>query len=223
MRVCIVPEYPMSLMAGGLQVQAKETYSSMVSIGQEAELFHWSEERPLADLYHFVGFPSYMSRIMELVREAGRPYVITMLFGGKPDPATVRRARIRHYLNAHVLRRRERYDAIHGAAAIITITDGDKQAARSIFGLSEERIHVVVNGVADGFFSSSAALWQTQFGPAPLVLCVGAVQPRKNQLLLVEACNQAGLPVVLLGPVLPGQGGYADSVAAAMNENERGF
>jgi glycosyltransferase involved in cell wall biosynthesis len=46
------------------------------------------------------------------------------------------------------------------------------------------------------------------------------VQPRKNQLLLLEAANQLRLPVVLLGPVLPGERPYGERVGAAANINQ---
>ena len=54
----------------------------------------------------------------------------------------------------------------------------------------------------------------------PFVLCVGAIQERKNQLLLASTCNALRLPLVLVGGVLPGQERYADQVRAAMTENQ---
>ncbi|MFN7138421.1 MAG: glycosyltransferase [Limisphaerales bacterium] len=74
--------------------------------------------------------------------------------------------------------------------------------------------------MADSFFQASPALWQQAFGAHPFVLCVGAIQPRKGQLLLAEACNRLKLPLTLLGPVLPGHSGYATQVDEAMHKNE---
>jgi glycosyltransferase involved in cell wall biosynthesis len=215
MRVCIVPEYPMSLMTGGLQVQAEETCHALAAIGGDlhVELFNWSDRRPLADLYHVIGFPHYMQRIVELLQEAGRPYVLTMLFGGRGSTTQLWMARARQVVKSQLLRHRARYDSIMRSAAIITITEGDAQAARFIYGLDSARVHVVNHGINNNFFAPSPEVWQQKFGQDPFILCVGAVQARKNQLLLLQAANELKLPVVLLGPVLPGERAYSKQVA----------
>jgi glycosyltransferase involved in cell wall biosynthesis len=48
--------------------------------------------------------------------------------------------------------------------------------------------------------------------PEKFVLCVGRVEHRKNQLPLVDAAADLGLPLVLLGDVNPDEEGYAASV-----------
>ncbi len=220
--VCIVPEYPASLMTGGLQVQAEETYRALAELKGEVttELFNWSMRQPLADLYHFIGFPPYLSRITELLRQAGRPYVLTMLFGSGCDPARTWLARARQLVNSQLLRRHQRYDSIMKAALIITITESDAEAARVIYALDPSRVLVVRNGVGESFFQASPEPWRREFGQQPFVLCVGALQRRKNQLLLLEVCNRLRFPVVLIGPVLPGEGAYAEEVAVAAKANE---
>jgi glycosyltransferase involved in cell wall biosynthesis len=222
MHVCIVPEYPVSLMTGGLQVQAEETYRALARLDGAitAGLFNWSEQRPLADVYHFIGFPSYLQQLTKLVRDAGRPYLLTLLFGGGGEPVQLWMARARQLLNSQVLRRRQRYNEIVRAAAVITIIEGEAEAARSIYGLDPNRVHVVPNGINDSFFDASPEPWWREFGKQPFILCVGAVQARKNQLLLLDVANHLRLPVVLLGPVLPGEQVYGQQVAIAAKANE---
>ena len=71
MPVCIVSEYPASLMTGGLQVQAEETCAALARLpGVQAELFNWSERRALPDLYHFIGLPEHMKlKLVEPLRD----------------------------------------------------------------------------------------------------------------------------------------------------------
>jgi len=218
MRICIVPEYPMSLMEGGLQEQAMESYRALVAKGADVELFNWCERKPLADIYHFMGFPPYLSKLMELVYLAGRPYVITMLFGARKR---VMLAAIRQRLKSQVLRQRSRYDAVMRASAIVTNLEKDADAASLVYGVDRKRISVVLNGVTDNFFNARPDVWQQQFGDKPFVLSVGAIQPRKNQLLLLQACNSLRLPVVLLGPILPGCQDYGNKIAVEANINKQ--
>jgi glycosyltransferase involved in cell wall biosynthesis len=136
------------------------------------------------------------------------------------EPTRLWLASARHFAKACVLGRRQGYNAIRRAAEVVTITEADADAVRKIYRLEKSRIHVVPNGVNEGFFSYSPSLWQEKFGAKPFVLSVGAIQKRKNQLLLLEACNELCLPVVLLGPVLPGEKDYARRVASAAKKNE---
>src|SRR6266511_206070 len=207
MRVCIVPEFPAGLMSGGTLVQAEETCEALAATGDglTAELFNWSEYRSLPDLYHFVSIQPHFYPILELIRQIGRPYLLTLL---SPNPAGGPRLWVsaaRHFVKVKCLRRVELYRAIHGASAIIAITRSGADSLRTIFRHGTKTLHVVPHGVREGFFSCSPDAWKATFGPEPFVLCVGAIQRRKNQLLLVEACNRLRLPVVLLGHVLPGE------------------
>jgi glycosyltransferase involved in cell wall biosynthesis len=68
-------------------------------------------------------------------------------------------------------------------------------------GLSSTPFTVVPNGVHyERFASASPDAFRQQYGLSDFVLSVGAVEPRKNQLLLVEAMRGSGKQVVLVGP-----------------------
>ena len=222
LRVCIVPEYPVSLMTGGLQVQALETWRAINALkgGVTAELFNWSEARSLPDLYHLVGLPPYLARVAELIHDARRPYVLTLLFGSSLSRLGLALKGVRLRVKARLWPGRSPLRVIEQAAGLVTITEADAEAAAVMFGLDPVRVEVVRNGVQEEFFDASPAVWQQRFGQAPFILCVGAVQARKNQLLLLQVANQLRLPVVLLGPVLPGQEAYAEQVAMAARENQ---
>jgi glycosyltransferase involved in cell wall biosynthesis len=118
------------------------------------------------------------------------------------------------------LGKRDRDNAILRAAYVVTITEADAAAAHIIFGVAKIKIEVVPNGVPEDFFECSPTAWQNAHGNNGFVLCVGAVQQRKGQLLLAQVCNRLKLPLVLLGPVLPGEAEYAQRVGDAMRENE---
>jgi glycosyltransferase involved in cell wall biosynthesis len=223
MRVCIVPEYPMSLMTGGLQVQAVETCKALSSLGagMTAELFDWSKTEAPYDLYHFVSVSSSSYKTAELVHQAGHPYVITLLFSGLLNTLDLRIRAARRLIASRLFgKNKERDNTVLRAAAIVTITEADAVAVHVIFGVPKAKIFVVPNGVPDAFFKCSPAAWREAFGGGEFVLCVGAIQPRKNQLLLAQVCNHLRLPLVLLGPVLPGQVQYAQRLEEAMRENE---
>lgn len=221
MRVCIVPEYPLNLMSGGLQVQAEGICAEVAALGGDiaCELFDWSSRQPPADVYHFSGLPPHMVRVAELVAASGRPYLVTLLLGA-PSPRAVWLAAARSWLKAAVTQKNSLRHILKGAASVITITEADAQAAARIFGLNSQRLAVLPHGIAAEFFQRNPLPWQAVYGAAPFILCVGAVQPRKNQMLLAQSANELRLPLVLIGPVLPGAELYAAQVTAEMKRNE---
>ncbi|MBA4147336.1 MAG: glycosyltransferase family 4 protein [Verrucomicrobia bacterium] len=211
----------MNLMTGGLQVQALRTFETLSALGGDirAELFDWTTKEPPADIYHFIGLPSYLAQVVELVREARRPYIITLLFGSDSSAICMWSAAIRQYLNSQVLRRSSRYNAVVNAQRIVTATKADAEAAHVIYGVDKGRIEVIPHGIAPEFYHLSPKPWQDRYGASPFVLCVGAIQRRKGQLLLAQACNALKLPLVLLGPVLPGEKDYGAEVDRAVQAN----
>lgn len=143
MRVCIVPEYPLNLMAGGLQVQAVETCAALAALHGDiaCEVFDWSSRRPLADVYHFIGLPPHMVRIAELVAASGRPYLVTLLLGA-PSPGAVRLATARNWLKAAVAREHSLRNTLQAAARVITITETEAWAAAQICDLDSQRLQL---------------------------------------------------------------------------------
>ena len=221
-RICVVPEYPLGLMPGGVQVQAVETFRALSLLpGLDVRLFEWSATEPPADLYHFIGFPRHLAPVANLVRRAGKPYVCTLLTGAGNDTVRRRLAALRQRARRFLGRGRgtEHSEAVREAAALVAITARNRRTISAVYGLSPAKIRVIPNGVAPRFLSADPGAWQSAYGDRPFVLCAGAVQRRKDQLQLAQACNALNLPLVLLGPVLPGEEAYASKVADAMSAN----
>ncbi len=82
--------------------------------------------------------------------------------------------------------------SVRAAAKILTPSEFSRHAVMRAYGLSEERVSVVHNAVSSEFRPvdrNHAVNWVRQnFGiPAPFVLTVGDLQPRKNHLGLIRA------------------------------------
>jgi glycosyltransferase involved in cell wall biosynthesis len=76
------------------------------------------------------------------------------------------------------------------------------------FEVPPERIRVVPNGADPRFAHASPAAFARHVGQRPFVLYAGRIEPRKNQLGFLRAMRGAGVPVVVLGDVVPGQERY---------------
>jgi len=101
---------------------------------------------------------------------------------------------------------RKNREACEKADLIIAISEQTKQDYMSFFGVSEDRIRVVYQGCYEGFWepvskeqlSAATQRWDL---PSQYILSVGALEPRKNALTLIDALQAAHVdfPLVLVG------------------------
>jgi glycosyltransferase involved in cell wall biosynthesis len=81
------------------------------------------------------------------------------------------------------------------AARVIAVSEFTRTDACDLYGLDPERVVTVANGVSPRYrpVPDARDRGRERFGiDAPYVLCVGALQPRKNVPLLVEAFARIG-------------------------------
>jgi glycosyltransferase involved in cell wall biosynthesis len=83
--------------------------------------------------------------------------------------------------------------AVRRAATVFAVSERTKADLVDLYGVSQARVVVTRNGV-DPAFSPGP-------GAHDFVLAVGAIQARKDQLAALEAAEEVGLPLVVVGPV----------------------
>lgn len=218
--VAIVPEYPQGIMSGGTIVQAQETLEGLRLHASDLNCssFYWDAPQA-ARLYHLVGWSAFMRCLAESLLRGRHPYLITLLLGNECSLSQRAKLWLKHQLAQLSRSNYTEYLLLKQSHRIIAITPRDADLAQGCYGLSSSHIEVVPNGVDEAFWSPPSEPWLEQFGKSPFVLCVGAIQKRKNQLILARACNRLSLPLVLLGPILPGENLYAEMVEEEMSHN----
>jgi len=128
---------------------------------------------------------------------------------------TLGRARqLRHPFGLNRLKReiKSRLAAIGEADIIITNSNAEARLLTRDGPDIQSLIRVAHSGVDQRFFSGSSvqgrAMVHQLVGVSDYVLCVARVEPRKNQLSLCHAMRNMGLPLLLVGGVLPGNEPY---------------
>jgi glycosyltransferase involved in cell wall biosynthesis len=91
---------------------------------------------------------------------------------------------------------------------VCAISHHEMQLLAQVTRLTSKPFTLTPHGVDQVFADASPDLFRERYGLDEFVLCVGAVDTRKNQLLLIEALRDTGLPLVLVGPAL--EGGYLE-------------
>lgn len=108
---------------------------------------------------------------------------------------------------------------VDSADHIICLSDYEKACLDKI-GAEAKSWSLVHNPVdADKFSIASGDLFKQRFGVEDYILCVGRIEPRKNQLLLAIAARELDLPVIFIGH--EGNANYAKLVREAAGENAK--
>ena len=111
---------------------------------------------------------------------------------------------------------RARIDAMARADVIVTNSRAEARLVEADAGRPIPSIRVAHSGVDPVFFTGTVEQGRRLLGDDPYVLCVGRIEPRKNQLTLARAMRQVPRRLVLIGTVLPGNEGYLRACMEAL-------
>ncbi len=101
--------------------------------------------------------------------------------------------------------------AAKNAKALITTGEVEAQSLRYQYG-NLKNIHKIKLG-KDLFPTPNKDLFIKEYGVEDFILCVGRIESRKNQLMLLKALEDSELPVVLAGGGFTYQEDYYEAVA----------
>lgn len=225
MRIGIL-SYPMLFQReGGLQVQVRSTVRALQeqsAPGLEVVLVDANRQRlDQFDLIHVFSAINGNHRLVELAYDLGVPVVLSPVLSPGWGRLDGMRARIADCLTGRLTgwnvqtSYAQTKRALQLAQMVIALGGAERDAIVSAFQIPIEKIHMLPNGISPHFFGARQEEFRRCTGlTGPFVLMVGAISPYKNQLGLVHALAQTGLPVVLIGRAQRQHQGYLQQLLA---------
>lgn len=193
---------------GGGEIQLLKYAEYLPAHGVEVRLHDpWRNGLGEADVFHFFSCIGGSGHFCNYIRGRRIPLVISSsLWIGEGTEAQYPADEIRAQLGL--------------ADVVVTNSVSECQQLARVLDLDPELFVPVMNGFDPWFSAAGPALFRDAFGlREPFVLCVGNIEPRKNQLALVRAMRGAALPLVLIGHRR--DEAYADAVLAEGGEAVR--
>ncbi len=208
--VRVLPLQPHCFAFGGFELQMIGAMESARLAGTDIEpLDPWSRQSDF-DVIHCWGLDPQHENAVKWARATRKRVVISALVGYATWKTSLRR-RLMGYPSAGGWRKR-----LLGMVDALTVVNQEQAeflCARD--GVRRERIFVVPNIVDGRFLDRESGLdADCPTDLADYVLTTGNVCPRKNQLALVRACRNLGVPLLLVGDVLTGETAYGEAIAA---------
>jgi glycosyltransferase involved in cell wall biosynthesis len=205
-RIAYVAHQPFSLEYGGFEIQTSATLDAVKAAGADAYCFDPWATNPQYDVLHCWGISASHLPLIRRARSNGRKVVLTALL---PYYESMY-ARVR-YLASRVLRgARLIRQILPEVDALVVVNERQKCVAMRYCGMPGRKVHIIPNIVPDAFARGTPSDFESTYSYGDFVLTVGNVCRRKNQLLLASAAARAGIPALIIGPVLPGEELYGE-------------
>lgn len=211
---------------GGGEVQMLATAAALSDVGVDASLWRpWEDRLAEADYLHLFGsLPQHLSLVAAARRQGVRVALSTIAWfdlpsywrGGRNLPARFLasgRFILRAACPACPSWRRRLY---HAADVLLPNSKAEARQLMRYFQVPAAKIHVVPNAAEERFTAADPGPFVANYGLRDFALCPGRIEPRKNQLGLINALEGTDVHLVIVGdPVAGCEDYYCDCRRAA--------
>ena len=205
------PAQPHCFAYGGFDIQINRVIDLLQARGIASVRVNPWEQKCDFKIAHFWGGHESHALAYRFCRERGIPSVFSVLL---PNPPSALMFGLRARAWARRLVKGQQFYA--NADAVLVINDAQKQVAEHLVGISCDRIRVVPTIVEPIFFQESVA---PKHNPNGLILCVGTICSRKNQLGLLRAAASMSNDVFLCGRFDDSEPAYRAAVEQELRKN----
>ena len=194
---------------GGGEVQLMKTREYLEKRGLEVRLYDpWKDKLKKGDLLHVFGSVKYCYGLVRTAKEAGVKVLLSTIswFDWRSALHTYPDARQRT-LNVvrHIAKTcfswvpSLRKSMMAESDLLLPNSRAEADQLVRYFGMKREKIAVIPNGVDAAFQQTDPKPFIECYGVKDFFLCVGRIEPRKNQLALIRAHRGLEKPLVIIG------------------------
>jgi glycosyltransferase involved in cell wall biosynthesis len=198
-----------ALTRGGVRTQVLQTKDALERLGVHVTLFDtWQNFQATDyDLVHIFSANMATYHFARAVKAEGLPLVISPIFYTRRTSGVVRKViTIDTWISRTVRGFWTDYGLIAEmcgwAEALLPNTAAEGALFKDAFGVPEQKINVIPNGVEERFAHAKADLFKREYGMQDFILSVGHIGPdRKNIARLIEALEHIDHPAAIIGRI----------------------
>ncbi len=222
--------YPTAFQApGGGEVQLLQTKKYLEQLGVSIKLFDpWQDKLKDFDILHTFGSVKDCLPVMEAAHTQGIKNVLSTIcwYSWKSawhtytDPKRRFLSMIRHGAKSFFpFLPSERKQMMRISDLLLPNSQSEADQLAGYFNIPRNKIIPVPNGVDLSFSQASPENFIQKYGFKDFVLCVGRIEPRKNQLNMVRALKGLKVPVVFVGQPVPHYQSYFEQCEKEADAN----
>ncbi|WP_244956277.1 glycosyltransferase [Tautonia rosea] len=205
---------------GGGEVQLARTARHLDALGVLVRPMNpWADRLEKARILHLFGMSREGLELAKVAQSRGVPVVLSPICWFEPSALAAlagSRLKAASALAAWGVRRAVprvpgwRKELFRRSDAVLPNSEAEGEQLARLFGLDRRKLRVVPNGVEPTVLGANPEPFRALIGLDEFVLYAGRIEPRKNVLGLVKACEKTRLPLVVVGDPVPGSESYAE-------------
>ena len=186
-------------IAGGVARRIDCFINALKNNGVECKVFdYWNDNIEDFDLVHFFKIQPEHYGLANYLRHKNKPYVLSTIVPIEKK-SWIKVNVFFNKLKIHTLIGMNKV-LLDNASLILTQSKQEKKFVESSYSLNVRKVHCLPNGVilSKTNFDEKAFLDKYSVNNG-FVLCVGRIDPNKNQLNLIRALNNSNMQLVIVG------------------------
>jgi glycosyltransferase involved in cell wall biosynthesis len=212
---------------GGGEVQILKTREYVIKSKNTVDLFNPYEHkiRDYPIIHQFSMRPEGYE-LCKLAKELGKKVYLSSIYWEDRQYDKSKYPLMSYFKYLAIFLDRHFHTSIYSPGKILRLADyvlpnslAEAKLLNKSFGIPFNRIVVIPNAVDTSFAKFDRNLFKKKYGLTDYVLCVGRIEPRKNQLSLIKAIIKTDLKLVLMGEKVKGMEEYYDECKRISNKN----
>lgn len=185
-------------IAGGVAGRILSLINALENNGVQCKIFdYWNDKIEDYDLVHFFKVQSDHFALGDYLQFKKKPYIISTIIPNEKK-LWIQANCILNRINIHTLIGRNKV-FMDNASCLLAESFQEKQYIHSAYGIELSKIKIIPNGVQCGELVNEGIFLDKYHLKSGFVLCVGRIDPNKNQLNLIKALNNTDLQLVIVG------------------------
>lgn len=221
MKIGVIGAVPFNLIFGGGETQAINTMRAIKNLGVDIDYYDLWNKDYSCDIVHIFGCHDWLYKWASLAKGKGYKIALSTIAYSQTKMDFKRKAydRFDRLLPLDTTYRLNR-KLIQIADILLPNSEDEGRYLDEFLGAGNKKKIVIPNATDLRYRNANKEAFVKEYGLDDFVLCVGKIEPRKNQLNLVKALAGTDIPLVLLGSYIPNVKSYYDEVLAIVNKND---
>lgn len=214
---------------GGGEIQLLMTKKYLEKEGVFVKLFdQWNDKLEDYDIIHTFGSVKDCLGLFYTAKSKGIKIALSSIFWSTLRRALYSQGDIKekctlaiHHLAKAILPQipSSRKKMFELSDIILPNSDSEAIQVSRFFNIAREKFFVVPNGVEERFLRSVPDEFVNKYGIRDFILCVGRIEPRKNQLNVIKAVRNLDVQLVIIGDFVSEYKWYYDLCKRSATSN----
>ena len=220
MKVLFLTPYTLNLRLGGFEAQVIEVYENLKRIGVDVKWYYEVNSFDGFDILHVWSVDIGMLPFITTARSKGLKIVLTPMKGSRAEKNWyLRLAKYLSLIPQVCVTHKKSNQIINLADYVTPLCQFEAERISNVYKYPASKIKIVPNGLSEVFIGNRNVETSLKIPFDHYCLMVGRIEDNKNQFTAIQAINELGLNMIIVGKAGPNSENYLERCKAISRNN----